>query len=331
MTDGHTARAIGGNVKVAMRKFRVTALAGGIGAARFLQGLVRVMDPGKLTVIVNTGDDIEFFGLHISPDIDIVIYTLAGVVNPETGWGFANDSFACLGQLREFQYEDWFHLGDRDLATHIHRTRLLRQGRSLTQITETIRKRFSLRPRILPMTNDAVATKIGTNKGVLHFQEYLVKRKARDRVREILFAGIRNARPTPEVLRSIRDADGIIICPSNPIVSIGPILALKGIREELRSTRASILAISPIVAGKPIKGPAARIMSGLGMKVSAMQVARIYRDFLDFFVLDQADRKLEKEVRGLGCRAVVTDTIMKDLRSKIHLAGVALRTLASRI
>jgi LPPG:FO 2-phospho-L-lactate transferase len=314
---------------ISMIDFKVTALAGGIGAARFLQGLVRVMNPGKLTVIVNTADDIEFFGLHISPDIDIVIYSLAGVVNPETGWGFSNDRFACLGQLREFQYEDWFHLGDRDFATHIHRTWLLRQGRTLTQITDTIRKRFSLGPRILPMTNDSVATKIGTDKGVFHFQEYLVKRKTRDRVRKVRFAGIKKARPTREVLESIRQADGIIICPSNPIVSIGPILALTGVREALRKTRARILAISPIVAGKPIKGPAAKIMSGLGMKVSATQVARIYQDFLDVFILDQADRKLEKEVRSLGCRVVVTDTIMKNLRSKIHLAGVACRTLKS--
>ena len=312
-----------------MGDLRVTALAGGIGAARFLQGLVRVMDPGKLTVIVNTADDVEFFGLHICPDIDIVIYTLAGVVNPKTGWGFSHDSFACLGQLREFQYEDWFHLGDRDLATHIHRTWLLRQGRSLTQITDTIRQRFSLGPRILPMTNDFVTTKMATDKGVFPFQEYLVKRKTRDRVRKVLFAGIKKARPTREVLESIRRADGIILCPSNPIVSIGPILALNGVREALQKTTARIVAISPIVAGRPIKGPAARIMSGLGMKVSATQVARIYQDFLDVFIVDQADRKLEKEIDSLGCRVVVTDTIMKDLRSKIHLARVACRALQS--
>jgi len=310
-----------------MIDFKVTALAGGIGAARFLQGLVRVMDPGKLTVIVNTADDVEFFGLHICPDIDIVIYSLAGVVNPKTGWGFADDSFACLSELQEFQYEDWFHLGDRDLATHIHRTWLLRQGRSLTQITDTIRQRFSLRPRILPMTNDFVTTKIATDKGIFPFQEYLVKRKARDRVRKVLFAGIKKARPTREVLESIRRADGIILCPSNPIVSIGPILALNGVREALQKTRARIVAISPIVAGRPIKGPAAKIMSGLGMEVSATQVARIYEDFLDVFILDQADREREKEVRSLGCRVVVTDTIMKNLRSKVHLARVACGTL----
>ena len=312
-----------------MIDLKITALAGGVGAARFLQGLVRVVNPQKLTVIVNTADDIEFFGLHVSPDIDIVIYSLAGVVNPETGWGFRNDSFACLGGLREFKHEDWFLLGDRDLATHIHRTWLLRQGRSLTQITDTIRKRFSLEPRILPMTNDPVATKIATDKGVIHFQEYLVKRKAKDRVRRVFFEGIKKAKPTQEVLESILKADGIIICPSNPIVSIGPILALKGVRKALQKTKARILAISPIVAGKPIKGPAAKIMSGIGMKVSATQVGQIYQDFLDFFIIDQQDQRLQKEMASLGYRVIVTDAIMKNIHAKIHLARIACKTLTS--
>lgn len=314
-----------------MIDLKITALAGGIGAARFLQGLVRVINPQRLTVIVNTADDMEFFGLHVSPDVDIVMYTLAGVVNPETGWGFQNDSFGCLGGLREFKYEDWFHLGDQDLATHIHRTWLLRQGRSLTQITDTIRKRFSLKPRILPMSNDPVATKIGTDKGVIHFQEYLVKRKAKDRVRKVILDGINKAKPTREVLESIFRADGIIICPSNPIVSIGPILAIKGVREALKKTKARILAISPIVAGKPIKGPAAKIMSGLGMKVSATQVARIYQDFLDSFIIDQQDHGLIKEIASLGCRVIETDTIMKDLPAKVRLARVACNALISPI
>jgi LPPG:FO 2-phospho-L-lactate transferase len=310
-----------------MIDLKITALAGGVGAARFLQGLVRVVNPRKLRVIANTADDIEFFGLHVSPDIDIVIYTLARVVNSETGWGFRNDSFACLGGLREYKYEDWFLLGDRDLATHIHRTWLLRQGRSLTQVTDTIRKRFSLEPRILPMTNDPVATKIATDKGVIHFQEYLVKRKAKDRVRKVFFEGIQKAKPTQEVLESILKADGIIICPSNPIVSIGPILALKGVRKALQTTEAKILAISPIVAGKPIKGPAAKIMSGIGMKVSATQVGQIYQDFLDFFIIDQQDQRLQEGMASLGCRVIVTDTIMKNMQSKIHLARVACETL----
>jgi LPPG:FO 2-phospho-L-lactate transferase len=313
-----------------MIDLKITALAGGIGAARFLQGLLRVVNPKKITVLVNTADDIEFFGLHVSPDIDIVIYSLAGAVNPETGWGFRNDSFACLGGLREFKHEDWFLLGDRDLATHIHRTWLLRQGWSLTQITDTIRRRFSLEPRILPMTNDPVVTKIATDIGVIHFQEYLVKRKAKDRVRRVLFQGIQKAKPTQEVLESILTADGIIICPSNPIVSIGPILALQGVRRALQKTEAKILAISPIVAGKPIKGPAAKIMSGIGMKVSATQVGKIYQDFLDFFIIDRQDQSLQAEIAALGCEVIVTDTIMKSLRSKIHLARVACETLTSR-
>ncbi len=310
-----------------MIDLKITVLAGGVGAARFLQGLRRVVNPQKITVIVNTADDIEFFGLHVSPDIDIVIYSLAGAVNPKTGWGLRNDSFACLGELREFKHEGWFLLGDRDLATHIHRTLLMRQGWSLTQITDSIRRRFSLEPRILPMSDDPVVTKIATDRGTVHFQEYLVKRKARDRVRGVMFQGIPKAKPTKEVLDSIRSADGIILCPSNPIVSIGPILALPGVRKALQKTGAKILAISPIVAGRPIKGPAAKIMSGIGMEVSATQVGKIYQDFLDFFIIDQQDRRLQEKIASLGCRVMVTDTIMKTMRSKTHLARVACKAL----
>jgi LPPG:FO 2-phospho-L-lactate transferase len=310
-----------------MFDLKITALAGGVGAARFLQGLVRVVNPKKITVIVNTADDIEFFGLHVSPDIDIVIYSLAGAVNPKTGWGFRNDRFACLEELRRFKHEDWFLLGDRDLATHIHRTWLLRQGRSLTQVTDTIRRKFSIGPRILPMTDDPVVTKIATSKGTIHFQEYLVKRKAKDRVRGVVFQGISKAKPTQEVLESIRTAEGVILCPSNPIVSIGPILALPGLRKALQKTEAKILAISPIVAGKPIKGPAAKIMSGIGMEVSATQVAEIYREFLDFFIIDEQDQSLQEEISSLGCRVIVADTIMKNMKSKTRLARVACETL----
>jgi LPPG:FO 2-phospho-L-lactate transferase len=310
-----------------MKRPKITAFAGGIGAARFLQGLVRVIDPRNLTVIVNTADDVEFFGLHISPDVDIVIYTLAGVVNPDTGWGFRSDTFVCLEELRKFKYEGWFQLGDRDLATHIHRTRLLGEGWSLTRITDSIRRRFSLGPRILPMSDDPVTTRIATDRGIIHFQEYLVKRKARDRVRKVLFAGVKTACPSPQVLDAIRRADGIVICPSNPIVSIGPILHLKGVRAALQQTQAKIVAISPIVGGKPIKGPAAKIMSGLGMKVSATQVARLYLDFIDTFIIDEIDRPLAGKIESLGCRVVVTDTIMKDLGAKIRLAKVVDQTL----
>ena len=316
--------------KTAKRKdFRITALAGGIGAARFLEGLVRVMDPKKLTVIVNTADDIEFFGLHVSPDVDIVTYTLAGVVDKKTGWGFRRDTFFCLDQLKRLGQPDWFKLGDRDLAVHIQRSRLLSQGCSLTRITDSLRRRFGLVPKILPMSNEPVATRMVTACGVFHFQEYLVQRKARDRVLKVQFAGIRKARPSPEVLRAIREAAGIIICPSNPVVSIGPILSLPGLRSSLRETPAKILAISPIVGGRPLKGPAAQIMSGIGMQVSAAQVARLYRDFLDVFIIDREDSRAAEQIRSQGIRVIVTDTIMKNLWSKTRLAQAAYSALLS--
>ena len=309
--------------------FRITALAGGVGAARFLEGLVGVMDPEELTIIVNTADDIEFFGLHVSPDVDIVTYTLAGVVDKITGWGFQRDTFFCLDQLKKLKQPDWFKLGDRDLAIHIQRSRLLRQGWSLTRITDSLRRGFGLAPKILPMSDGPVTTRMLTDRGIFHFQEYLVRRKAEDRVRKVLFAGIRKARPSPEALQAIHETEGIILCPSNPIVSIGPILSLPGVRSALRKTSAKILAISPIVGGRPIKGPAAQIMSGIGMEVSAAQVARLYRDFLNIFVIDREDSAAAEEIRSLGVSVIVTDTVMKNLRSKTRLAQAAYSALRS--
>jgi LPPG:FO 2-phospho-L-lactate transferase len=309
--------------------FRIAALAGGVGAARFLEGLVRVMDPEDLTVIVNTADDIEFFGLRVCPDVDIVAYTLAGVVNPKTGWGFRNDTFFCLDQLKKLGQPDWFQLGDRDLAVHIQRSRLLRQGWTLTRITDFLCRRFGVAPKILPMSDDPVSTRMETDRGIFHFQEYLVRRRARDRVRRVHFAGIRRAKPSREVLRAIRQARGIILCPSNPVVSIGPILSLPGVRAALRNTPAKILAVSPIVAGKPIKGPAAQIMSGIGLEVSAYQVARLYQDFLDLFVIDRQDASAAEDLRSRGMGVVVADTIMKSLRAKTRLAETAYSALRS--
>jgi LPPG:FO 2-phospho-L-lactate transferase len=305
----------------------ITALAGGIGAARFLEGFVRILDPTKLTIIVNTGDDININGLHISPDIDIIIYTLAGVVDKVKGWGYRGDSFFCLKELKQFGYEDWFKLGDRDLATHIYRAWQLKQGWSLTQVTDSIRKRFRLTPKILPMTNDCFTTKIITDRGELHFQEYLVKRKAKDRVKEVCFEGADKAKPSPGVLESILNTDGIILCPSNPIVSIGTILAVKGVKAALQKTRAKIIAISPIVSGRPIKGPAGKIMSGMGMEVSAVQVAKLYRDFIDIFIMDKEDRNLQQKIESQCARTIVTNTIMKDMRSKIELAKIVYHAL----
>ncbi len=298
----------------------IVALAGGVGAARFLQGLVRVVEPEDITVIVNTGDDVEFHGLHISPDVDIVLYTLAGIVDEEKGWGIKGDTFHCLEMLGLYGQETWFKLGDRDLATHIYRTMLLRQGLTLAEVTDRIRSALGVRVRVLPMSNEPVRTMILTDEGLMHFQEYLVKRGARDRVLEVRFEGVEEARPTPGVLEAIEEAEGVVVCPSNPIVSIGTILAVRGVRKALRRTAATVVGISPIVGGKPVKGPADKLMEGLGLEVSAYGVAQLYQDFLDWFVIDEVDGRLKERIEDLGIKVVVTNTIMRTLEDKVRLA-----------
>ena len=305
----------------------ITTLAGGVGAARFLQGLVHVVPPEEIVTIVNTGDDIEFYGLHISPDVDIVTYTLAGIVDEEKGWGIRGDTFNCLDMLRKYGYETWFMLGDKDLATHIHRTLLLKSGLKLSEVTEKIRKALGVKVKIIPMTNDKVQTKIVTNVGEMHFQEYLVKRKAQDPVLDVKFEGIERAEPAPGVIEAILNADGIIICPSNPIVSIGPILSIKGVKEALKKTKAKIVAISPIVGGAPIKGPADKLMRGLGIEVSALGVAKIYRNLLDMLIIDNIDRDLKPKIEEIGVKVHVTNTIMKTIENKIKLAKEALNCI----
>ena len=305
----------------------ITTLAGGVGAARFLQGLVHVVPPEEIVTIVNTGDDIEFYGLHISPDVDIVTYTLAGIVDEEKGWGIRGDTFNCLDMLRKYGYETWFMLGDKDLATHIHRTLLLKSGLKLSEVTEKIRKALGVKVKIIPMTDDRVQTKIVTNVGEMHFQEYLVKRKTQDPVLGVKFEGIERAEPAPGVIEAILNANGIIICPSNPIVSIGPILSIKGVREALKKTKAKTVAISPIVGGAPIKGPADKLMRGLGIEVSALGVAKIYKDFLDTLIIDNVDRDLKPRIEEIGVKVHVTNTIMKTLQNKMKLAKETLKLL----
>ncbi|MEM2029326.1 MAG: 2-phospho-L-lactate transferase [Candidatus Bathyarchaeia archaeon] len=307
----------------------ITALAGGVGAAKFLSGLVKIVPEEELTVIVNTGDDIELFGLHISPDLDIVTYTLAGIVDEEKGWGIKGDTFHCLEMLRRYGYETWFNLGDRDLATHIHRTILLRSGLKLSEVTKDICRRLGLKVNILPMTDDRFETWIETNAGLMHFQEYLVKRGAKDRVLGVKYIGVESASPAEGVIESILESELIIICPSNPIVSIGTILSLRGVREALRKTQARKVAISPIVSGAPIKGPADKLMSGLGMEVSAFSVAYLYRDFLNIFVLDQLDVGEKDRIERLGIKAILTNTIMRTLEDKINLAKTVLEASQS--
>ena len=298
----------------------IVVLAGGVGAARFLQGVVQIVPQEQLTVIVNTGDDRDFYGLHVSPDIDIVLYTLAGIVDETHGWGIRNDTYHTMQQLTSYGNEDWFLLGDRDLATHIHRTNLLHQGKTLSEITADLRTRLHLQLCVLPMSDQSIATHIQTPAGLLHFEEYMVKRGCADEVQDIVFVGAQAAKPAPRVLDALKEAEAILIAPSNPIVSIGSILAVPGIHNTLHEAHGMVVAVSPIVGGAPIKGPADKLMRGLGMEVSAVGVARRYRDFLDVMVIDEQDAHLAEQIEDLGIPAVVTNTIMRDNDAKAVLA-----------
>ncbi len=302
----------------------VTVLAGGVGAARFLEGLVQVVPPDDITVVSNIGDDDEFFGLHVSPDIDTVIYTLAGVIDVEHGWGLAGETYSTLDAAKRFGYETWFTLGDRDLATHLFRTQQLRDGATLSEATQRIADAFGLRFRVLPVSDDRIRTMVETDEATLAFQEYFVKRRTEDDVRAVRFDGIERASPAPGVLEAIDSTSMIVIAPSNPVVSIGPVLAVPGVRDELRSTGAPVVAVSPIIGGKTIKGPADRMMRSLGMTPTAVGVAEAYRDFIDVLVIDEEDRDLVAEVEATGVRAVVAPTIMHGLPEKRALAAAVL-------
>jgi len=300
-----------------------------VGAARFLRGLVRHADPRRLTVIVNTGDDEHFYGLHVSPDLDTVVYTLASVVNPARGWGLETESFNTLGALERFYGHGWFGLGDRDLATHLFRTEQLSRGIALSRITRAIAARFGVRATILPMSDDRVRTfvKLRGRRSPLPFQQYFVRDRARGRVERIELRGASRARPLPAAIAALRGCAAVILAPSNPFVSIGPILALRGMRAALRSIRARVAAISPIVGGRTIKGPADKMMRGLGHEVSPLGVAKLYRDIAGIFVLDRVDWRYVDQIEKLGMRAVATDTIMSTPARAARLADVVLRTL----
>lgn len=302
----------------------ITVLAGGVGAARFLEGVVQVVAPEDITVISNVGDDEEFFGLRVSPDVDIVIYTLAGAVDAERGWGLTGETFHALDALRRFGYETWFNLGDGDLATLAHRTMMLHDGATLSEATRSIAEAFGLRLTILPVSDDRIKTMVETDAGTLSFQEYFVKRRTEDAVRGVRFDGIERARPAPGVIEAIRGAHAVLIAPSNPVVSIGPLLGVPGVREALRETRAKVAGISPIIGGKTIKGPADRMMATLGMTPTAAGVAEAYADFLDVLVIDEEDRDLASAVEAAGVRAVVAQTIMRGPAEKRSLAEVTL-------
>jgi len=303
----------------------ILALAGGVGAARFLEGLVHVIPQSDLVVIGNVGDDTNVYGLHVSPDLDIVSYTLAGIVDTAKGWGIQNDTFACQMTLRQFGYGTWFNVGDRDLATHIYRTEQLCKGRTLSEVTAVIVKQLGLRIRLLPVTDDNFQTHVVSNGRRMHFQDYMVRLQTKPRVHRVLFHGLRSARPAKGVLRSVQQAHGIIVCPSNPIVSIGAILAVPRIRAALRRTRSKIVAISPIVGGRAIKGPADKLMRSLGVDPSALGVAHLYRDFIDTLIIDRVDKGLRNQIEDLRIKVVVANTIMRSLNDKVRLARIVMR------
>ena len=305
----------------------IVALAGGVGAAKFLRGLVDLVAPETLTIISNTGDDLERFGLHISPDIDIVAYTLAGLVDEERGWGIRGDTFEGLAMLQRYGEAGWFNLGDRDLATHILRTERLRAGESLTGITKSFCQALNVRSRILPMCDQVVPTLIRTPAGLFHFQEYLVQRGGREEVLEVIFQGVEQARPAAGVCAALAQAEGILICPSNPIISIGTILAVPGMRQAIVDSPAPVVAVSPIVAGKTLKGPADLMLRGLGLEVSACGVAQYYGDLLHGMVIDTQDAGLQPRLADMGLRVEVTNTVMRSLEDKRALSRTAL-TLA---
>jgi LPPG:FO 2-phospho-L-lactate transferase len=298
----------------------IVVLAGGVGGSKLALGLSTAMDPRDLTIIANTGDDIELHGLRISPDPDILIYTLAGVVNPDTGWGLCGETFHALGGLKAYGREAWFNLGDRDLATHIHRTAMMKEGATLSEALHSIRIALGVKARILPMSDDPVPTLIRTGEEEMHLQEYFVRRKCEPEVRAIVFRDVQHARPAPGVIEAIRSADGIVIAPSNPLISIGPILAVPGLREALRERRDRVVAVCPLVGGRSLKGPTDKMMRELGLEVSAAGVAGHYSDFCGTMVIDRADADTAPAIAALQMRAAIRPTVMRTLDDKVQLA-----------
>lgn len=296
----------------------IVALAGGVGGAKLADGLAQVLQPHRLTIIVNTADDFTHLCLKISPDLDTVCYTLAGLANPETGWGRVNETWNVLTRLKEMDMPDWFLLGDADLATHIARTSLLSSGWTLSQITQKFCEKWDILVKVLPMSDNVVQTIVYTSEGELGFQEYFVHRMCQPVVRGFKFNGVENSNPAPGVLDAINRSDGVIICPSNPWVSIDPILAVPGVRTAIQSHLT--IAVSPIIGNKTIKGPAAKMFLELGIEPSAYAVAKHYEDFVDSLVIDIADVHLAQEIKDIGIRTFTTNIIMKDRVDRVNLA-----------
>lgn len=302
----------------------ITVLTGGTGGAKFVDGLRHVVPPEELTIIVNTGDDLRWWGLYVSPDIDSITYVLAGKLSQERGWGVKGDTFFCLNAMGQLGQPTWFNAGDRDLATHIVRSKLLAEGKTLSEVTAEIAARFGIRARILPMSDSRVETRVLTPAGDLSFEEYFVQRWYQDPVESVRFAGAADARPAPGVIEAIRSANLVLLAPSNPVTSIGPILAVPGIREALRESRTRVAAVSPIVGGAAVTGPAGILMAAQGFAVSIGGVADFYRDFLGLLVVDTQDRPPAEELRKTGLRVHCTSTIMRKHEDRIALAGSVL-------
>ena len=301
----------------------VVALSGGIGGAKLALGLYRILPAGALTVVANTGDDFEHLGLSISPDIDTLLYTLAGLDNAELGWGRRDETWTFMQALGDLGGETWFNLGDGDLATHVERTRRLAAGESLSQVIDDFRRRLGISARLLPMSDHRVRTRLRTVEGWLDFQDYFVRQRCAPVVREIVFAGAEEARPQPAFLAALddRNLQAVVICPSNPFISIDPILSLAGVREALRASPAPVVAVSPIIGGKAVKGPTAKMMAELGLSVDAAAIARHYGDILDLYIVDETDAKA---VGDLGVRVTFAPTLMVSLEDRQALARVVL-------
>ncbi len=302
----------------------ITILAGGVGGSKLVDGLARVHPPSSLTVIGNTGDDVERHGLWVSPDMDIVTYTLAGLVNPETGWGLLDDSFEALEMMRRLGEEAWFRLGDTDLGVHILRTKWRREGVRPTEIARRIARALGVEVDIIPATDDIVQTHVDTPEGRLNFQEFFVRELCRPEIRGVSYRGAESARATPEALAAIREAERIVIAPSNPIASIGPILAVPGVREALAATKAHRVAVSPLVGGRSLKGPSDRMMRAAGLASDAGGVAAFYRGLIDILVIDVEDSSRVEEIRALGMEAVVAQTVMRSTPEREALARACL-------